>query len=222
MIQGDLSQQGASLKIKRILVWQTLNSLPYLCAKFQSMRTLTGLLIVLLTITACKNANKEQPEAPKPIESKLNEEGTHKLMNVLADYYSLKNALVASDGTEAIFASEKLTKTAADFHLYMAADSAAAGLVDAHLDSVTKASMAISTTAPDGIEQMRASFESVSNNLYALLQKVELKNASVYHQYCPMAFNDKGAYWISNENEIKNPYFGKKMLTCGEVTDSLK
>jgi hypothetical protein len=36
-----------------------------------------------------------------------------------------------------------------------------------------------------------------------------------------MAFDDKGAYWLSAESEIKNPYFGKKMLECGEVTDSL-
>ena len=54
-----------------------------------------------------------------------------------------------------------------------------------------------------------------------LAQIAELKNAGVYRQFCPMAFNDQGAYWLSPETEIRNPYFGKKMLACGEVRDSL-
>jgi Cu(I)/Ag(I) efflux system membrane fusion protein len=37
-----------------------------------------------------------------------------------------------------------------------------------------------------------------------------------------MAFNDKGAYWLSNISKIKNPYYGKKMLTCGEVAQELR
>jgi Cu(I)/Ag(I) efflux system membrane fusion protein len=57
--------------------------------------------------------------------------------------------------------------------------------------------------------------------MYSLLKNADLKNAKVFHEYCPMAFNDKGATWLSDEAEIKNPYFGKKMLECGEVTDSL-
>ncbi len=36
-----------------------------------------------------------------------------------------------------------------------------------------------------------------------------------------MAFNDAGAYWLSKTSDIKNPYYGKKMLTCGEVKDSI-
>ena len=36
-----------------------------------------------------------------------------------------------------------------------------------------------------------------------------------------MAFDNKGAYWLSEEKEIRNPYFGSKMLTCGETADSV-
>jgi hypothetical protein len=32
-----------------------------------------------------------------------------------------------------------------------------------------------------------------------------------------MANNNKGALWLSEVKEIKNPYFGSKMLTCGSV-----
>jgi Cu(I)/Ag(I) efflux system membrane fusion protein len=36
-----------------------------------------------------------------------------------------------------------------------------------------------------------------------------------------MALHDTGAFWLSQEADIKNPYFGKEMLECGETVDSL-
>ena len=47
-------------------------------------------------------------------------------------------------------------------------------------------------------------------------------NENVYIQFCPMADNNKGAYWISLEKEVRNPYYGEAMLTCGEVNATLK
>jgi len=58
--------------------------------------------------------------------------------------------------------------------------------------------------------------------MFGMLKTVDLKHAGIYREYCPMAYNEKGATWLSDDPEIKNPYFGKKMLECGEVTDSLK
>lgn len=46
-------------------------------------------------------------------------------------------------------------------------------------------------------------------------------STTLYKQYCPMALNDKGAYWLSAQSDIKNPYFGDAMLTCGEVQETL-
>jgi Cu(I)/Ag(I) efflux system membrane fusion protein len=43
----------------------------------------------------------------------------------------------------------------------------------------------------------------------------------IYEQFCPMADNNKGAYWLSTTKEITNPYFGEAMLTCGEITDEM-
>ena len=42
-------------------------------------------------------------------------------------------------------------------------------------------------------------------------------NEKVFIAFCPMADGDKGAYWLSREEKVINPYFGNKMLTCGEV-----
>ena len=37
----------------------------------------------------------------------------------------------------------------------------------------------------------------------------------LYQQFCPMY--DKGSAWLSTSNEVKNPYYGSKMLKCGKV-----
>ncbi len=69
-----------------------------------------------------------------------------------------------------------------------------------------------------GIEMKRSHFSIVSNNL---IESIDLFGADgekpLYLQFCPMAFNNKGAFWISSEKEIRNPYFGDKMLKCGEI-----
>jgi len=45
---------------------------------------------------------------------------------------------------------------------------------------------------------------------------------AIYIQHCPMANSNKGADWLSLSDEIRNPYFGADMLTCGEVTEELQ
>jgi len=49
----------------------------------------------------------------------------------------------------------------------------------------------------------------------------QLEKGMLYLEYCPMANNNTGAYWLSNEKEIKNPYFGDKMLKCGSVKEMI-
>jgi membrane fusion protein, copper/silver efflux system len=44
----------------------------------------------------------------------------------------------------------------------------------------------------------------------------------VYHQYCPMAFDDEGANWLSTEEQIQNPYLPETMLMCGEVIERIE
>jgi Cu(I)/Ag(I) efflux system membrane fusion protein len=73
-----------------------------------------------------------------------------------------------------------------------------------------------------GLEMKRKHFSPISDNLYLMLQTFgNSGNIPRYYQYCPMAFDNEGAYWISNETEIRNPYFGEKMLKCGEIKDTL-
>lgn len=86
----------------------------------------------------------------------------------------------------------------------------------------TIATSAASITAAADIEAQRTAFQKLSNEMIAQVKKSGVSNGEVYVEYCPMAFNDKGASWLSSSKEIRNPYFGDKMLNCGEVTETIK
>jgi hypothetical protein len=98
-------------------------------------------------------------------------------------------------------------------------DSSIALTAKDFLSSISSEAKALTHEA--NIEAKRKSFQMISENMYTLLQTVRYDQAVVYHEFCPMAFNDEGAFWLSESADIKNPYFGKKMLTCGEVKDSI-
>ena len=69
-----------------------------------------------------------------------------------------------------------------------------------------------------GLSQLRETFSVFSDSLSALVKSGKLKPAeSLYLVHCPMAFNDKGADWISDVPKVINPYFGDEMLHCGKV-----
>lgn len=181
-----------------------------------------------LLFASCNNsattstpANDNANTVKEPAKSKLNEEGTKMLLGVVTNYYALKNAMVAAKATDATAAAAQLTTAAESLGTWLQKDSANMAALKPFTDTVIAQSKAIAAITDPSCEKQRIVFDTISTAMYGLLKKAELKNAGVYHEFCPMAFNDRGATWLSEESEIKNPYFGKKMLECGEVTDSL-
>lgn len=195
-------------------------------------QALTLLALSVFALFSCNNATNSTGStatdstataAPKPAtaaQSKLGDAGTQKLMAVVSDYYKLKDALVATKAGEADAAANKLIASAGDLQQATAQDSSA-GLKN-YIDTIVSESRAMTAMMDEGCEKKRVNFERISTAMFDMLKKADLKNAGVYREYCPMAFNEKGAYWLSNTDVIKNPYFGDKMLECGEVADSLK
>jgi len=157
-----------------------------------------------------------------PPQSDLKDAGTQKLMAVVTDYYELKDAFVVSKANQADVAANKLVTSTDSLKSYLLNDSSNKQSIKPYLDTIAAQSRKIITTADSTCEKKRAPFEKISNAMFDMLKKVDLKNAGVYREHCPMAFNEKGAYWLSSYADIKNPYLGKKMIDCGEVTDSLK
>ena len=72
------------------------------------------------------------------------------------------------------------------------------------------------------IEEVRKAFQTISEGMIAITNSFKPNDKAIYVEHCPMADGNKGADWLSMEKEIKNPYFGKKMLKCGEVKATIK
>lgn len=75
-------------------------------------------------------------------------------------------------------------------------------------------------TQTNDIKEARTAFRDLSNELIKAVHLFGIEGV-VYHQYCPMAFNDEGGYWLSNEEQIQNPYLPETMLMCGEVIERI-
>lgn len=126
-----------------------------------------------------------------------------------------------NDAGKADEAAGKLRTNTVQLERFLNNDSANTIKLSPDSDSLLWGVDKILAVKDETTEYKRIPFETVSNAVYHIIIKTGLTDAGIYRQYCPMAFNDKGAYWLSNETEIRNPYFGTKMLECGEVTDTL-
>ncbi|HTN07924.1 DUF3347 domain-containing protein [Agriterribacter sp.] len=102
----------------------------------------------------------------------------------------------------------------------LAANAIEAGAKEVNGATAIVSSAAKITTA-SGIEAQRKWYEVMSNDMIALVKQEGLSNGELYIAYCPMAFNDKGASWISGSKAIRNPYFGEKMINCGGVKETI-
>lgn len=185
-------------------------------------------MIGFVSCTSNNTASKPQTTAV-PIQqaaptSMLKGSATQKLVVALNNYYMFKDAFVASNTDDITSTAGALAMITDSLKSDVAHDTAMNLVVAHELDTIvtySKKTASLPATA-DLLDQQRVLFEKISDNMFTLCQKVSLKNVNVYRDFCPMAFNDKGAHWLSDAAEIQNPYFGKKMLECGEVTDSLK
>lgn len=168
------------------------------------------------TTTEASSENIEQAPAPQ---FQVDAAFQNQLGNVFASYVKLKDAFVSSDAgkvkTEAQATSETLSKV--DMKLVT---GAAHNDWMNYLSSLQKSLSEITTNAE--IEAQRKSFSTVSDNLYKSIKAFGLGGKEAFYDYCPMAFNNEGGYWLSDQQQIRNPYFGDKMLTCGSVKEKLK
>jgi Cu(I)/Ag(I) efflux system membrane fusion protein len=141
------------------------------------------------------------------------------LGSVLAPYLKVKDALVASDAVTASSQARNITTALKGVDMTLLKD-------DPHMKWMEQlkgmeASVKLIQAAKD-IEIQRASFSQLTNALYTSIKIFGTKDLQAYYQFCPMAFDNKGAYWISREEQISNPYFGEQMLRCGETKEKLK
>ena len=139
------------------------------------------------------------------------------LGKLVASYILLKNALVKDDmkraQKEAKLVKKKLEKI--DMSLLKGeAHMAWMKFLKPIKESITK------IQATQEIENQRAAFLVLGKQLSKAIETFGIQTENkqpLYLEFCPMADNNKGGFWLSYDKEIKNPYFGKAMLSCGEV-----
>jgi hypothetical protein len=71
------------------------------------------------------------------------------------------------------------------------------------------------------IEKQRKSFSALSETMYKMMKALN-PEYEVYLDHCPMYDDGKGGNWLSKGKPIRNPYYGSKMMTCGNVQETLK
>jgi Cu(I)/Ag(I) efflux system membrane fusion protein len=133
---------------------------------------------------------------------------------VIAQYFKLKNALVNDQLAPAKSAANELVQLLVKLQSGTLKTSEKTTW-EALSKKLTDASSKIK--AAKDINELRKHFEQLSTEVILLTENYGVNQELVYKDYCPMAFNNKGAYWLSETKEITNPYFGASMLACGEV-----
>jgi Cu(I)/Ag(I) efflux system membrane fusion protein len=183
------------------------------------------LIAALAVLGACGGGSETNPgeetKKDEPLaQSKNSSDFNTKFTNFLNNYYHLKDAFVLSNNEMAVTSANLLVASADSLDLKeVKADSSIVNMARGYVQTVSAESKAL--VHEKDIEARRKSFQMISDAMYDLVRTIRFDKEVVYHQFCPMAFNDAGAYWLSSTADIKNPYFGKKMLTCGEVKDSI-
>jgi Cu(I)/Ag(I) efflux system membrane fusion protein len=131
------------------------------------------------------------------------------MMSVLIQpYLTLKDELVRSDAKAASAAVTKMLSLLSDKKYAFSRSN-----LKALMGSLQKT---------DDIEEQREFFRLISNEMIQWASSTQSVSNKLYVQFCPMANNNKGAKWLSAEEQIRNPFYGDAMLTCGSIVEVIE
>ena len=149
------------------------------------------------------SGKKEKSKDPDPQPLSINKNSgafNDSYQQLMTGYYNLKDALVASDTGKANTASGQLVKYADSLKINeILGDSTGMIKETAKTFSGTISGSAQALVKETTLDAKRKEFEMISDALWSLTRTVKYDGEKVYYQYCPMAFNNKGAYWLSNQ-----------------------
>jgi Cu(I)/Ag(I) efflux system membrane fusion protein len=134
-------------------------------------------------------------------------------------YIKMKDAMVATDAAKTASEAKKALNDLENIKMELLKG-------DAHifwmknLNKMKETLISISNS--NDIEKQRKAFIDFNPILHDKIKAFGLDGQTVYYQFCPMANDSKGAYWLSTEKNIRNPYYGEMMLECGEVRETLQ
>ncbi len=180
-----------------------------------------------MTLVSCRETKED--ESSEPMQNEMHEENMDHDMNV-------DDTMMDDQDMDATSAKFKDNKTAEVYKHYIAIKSALvktdAALAQDHAkmmvgsientgENAELVSAARNISTSNDVNKQREAFSVLTNSMGPILEGA-LKSGEIYKQYCPMAFEGKGDFWFSNSKEIRNPYYGDKMLKCGRVEATIK
>lgn len=133
--------------------------------------------------------------------AKITDNETEQVYNY---YLKLKDDLVSSDSVAARQAGKELASALSKIQ-----------------GCENTSALATKIASTDDLKDQRSQFTALSSDIIALIKHTEISSGKLYVQHCPMANESEGAYWISAEAEVRNPYYGDEMLECGSVKETI-
>jgi len=169
--------------------------------------SIIAVIVVAMLAFACKNKAVPQEVATDKKQDTITAIVTNEIIlrddrlnAIYPQYVKLTTALVDNDAATARIAANAIGEGAARLQLNSKIKQEADKIV-----------------ATADIALQRTAFAALSNELIVLIEKSGVQAGALYVDFCPMAMEDKGASWISGVKDIRNPYFGEQMLTCGGI-----
>lgn len=153
------------------------------------------------------------------IYSNLEVKAATSVKEIVDHYLHVKNALTNDNATEAASGSKAMEAALGklDKSILTAEQKATYDKIEERLIALSE----LIAKSGNDIKLQREQFVLMSESVYELVKHFGA-GRPLYHDYCPMARDDQGAMWISEVKEIKNPYFGDQMLSCGSVEEVIK
>ena len=131
---------------------------------------------------------------------------------ILNAYFEIKNGLVADSKENTAKGGNALLAALSKFDMSKLSKEAHKEYVEIQESAKEHAEHIVKSP----IDHQREHFEALSTDITDLVALVGTDKV-IYQDFCPMANEGKGALWLSEVKEIRNPYYGSKMLKCGSV-----
>ena len=181
-------------------------------------------LIISAVLMACNNQDLKTIEStPSSIvnTTRTNSNAFNSSFKpVLSIYYELKDNFIAENDLLIDSAARKLINAVDSVKLEEIFDDSTVKYTAQTYTEGIKSEL-IGLLGEKLLDDKKKSFQMISEQLYDLIRVVQFDGEIIYHHYCPMAFNNDGATWMSSSTLILNPYLSSTMLNCGELRDSI-
>lgn len=190
----------------------------------KKVKFILGALIIGSSLIACQNNTEKNENTAEPKTQKKQAKKETAVVKdidwdkldidpILKDYLIIKDEFVKENVNGVGKNTEKLITDLNNFDFDRVADK--------HQDfakSIVQDAKEVATQmeSAENIEKKRKHFYHLSEIMTKYVMTVGSKEP-IYEQYCPMYNDDRGGAWLSLNKEIRNPYFGSKMLKCGEL-----